>query len=58
VQRTIRLFWRGSVGLSPAAHAIVQSLRHCIAEDRTVSAMPHIEWQAAAIEALALPHAR
>jgi LysR family transcriptional regulator, carnitine catabolism transcriptional activator len=53
VQRTIRMFWRGSVGLSPAAQALVTSLGRCIEGDATVIAMPHVEWHAAAISALA-----
>jgi DNA-binding transcriptional LysR family regulator len=52
VQRTIRLFWRGSVGLSPSARAVVTSLRHCITEDRALADMPHVEWEPAALDAV------
>lgn len=53
VQRTIRLFWRGNVGLSPSAQAIITSLRHAIEGDRAISTMANVEWQVGAIEALA-----
>ena len=52
VRRTIRLFWRGSVGLSPAALAFLTSLRRCMEADAAVTSLPNVEWQLAPIEAL------
>jgi LysR family transcriptional regulator, carnitine catabolism transcriptional activator len=52
VQRTIRLFWRGAVGLSPAAQALVMALCRALESDRNLSELPHVEWQAGAVEAL------
>lgn len=46
VKRTIRLYWRGNVGLSPSAQAIVVSLRHLIEAENPVLRLPHVEWQA------------
>jgi len=50
VQRTVRLYWKSGVGLSPAAMAIVSSLRRCIAEDDVISHFPNVEWNLAALE--------
>jgi DNA-binding transcriptional LysR family regulator len=44
VRRAIRLFWRGSFGLSPAAQAIVVALRHTI-EAEDPAHLPHVEWR-------------
>lgn len=44
IQRTIRLYWKSGLGLSPAASAIVSSLQRCITEDHEVSHFPHTEW--------------
>jgi len=52
VQRTIRLFWRRSVGLSPSAQAIVLSMRQAIEADSAVHGLPHVEWEAGVGEQL------
>lgn len=52
VKRTIRLFWRGNVGLSPSAQAIVISLRHTIEAEGAISRLPHVEWQPGIVERL------
>jgi LysR family transcriptional regulator, carnitine catabolism transcriptional activator len=52
VQRTIRLLWRGTVGLSPPAQAIVISLCRSIEGDKTLSELHNVEWHADAAAAL------
>lgn len=50
IQRTIRLYWKSGLGLSPAAAAIVSSLQRCIAEDDEVSHFPNMEWNVGALK--------
>lgn len=45
VQRTIRLFWKRNIGLSPAAGALLTSLRDCIATDPALLSIPDVTWQ-------------
>jgi LysR family transcriptional regulator, carnitine catabolism transcriptional activator len=50
VERTIRLYWKSGLGLSPAASAIISSLQNCIKDDRDVSQFPNIEWDLDALK--------
>lgn len=50
IQRTIRLYWRAGIGLSPSAQAIVASLKRCIAEDEVLSHFPNVRWHAADLD--------
>jgi DNA-binding transcriptional LysR family regulator len=45
VQRVIRLFWRGNVGLSPPAQAFVASLCRCMDAEAETGALSNVEWQ-------------
>jgi DNA-binding transcriptional LysR family regulator len=58
VQRVIRLFWRGSVGLSPPAQAMLTSLAQFIAEGGDGLSMPSVEWEPGAAEEIAARVAR
>lgn len=44
VKRTIRLYTKRGATFSPAASAVLTSLRQCIAEDRTIASIPNVEW--------------
>jgi len=45
VERTIRVFWRAGIGLSPSAQALSDAMDRCIAEDVFLSGLPNVTWQ-------------
>lgn len=44
IGRAIRVMWRKNVGLSPAATAVVNSLKTMLADQNARPAAPHVDW--------------
>lgn len=45
IRRTIRMFWKSNVGLSPAAMAILASMHDAIAADRAMTLDQKVDWK-------------
>jgi DNA-binding transcriptional LysR family regulator len=45
VERTILAFWRRSVGLSPSAKAVLQSISRCLQEDAALNRYADVAWE-------------
>lgn len=45
IERTIRLFWRAGIGLSPSALALIDAMNRCIVEDEFLRNLTNVTWQ-------------
>ena len=45
VERTIRIFWRAGIGLSPSAQALIDAMNRCIRQDEFLANFPNVAWQ-------------
>ncbi len=45
VERTIRIFWRAGIGLSPSAMALNDAMDRCITEDSFLANMSNVVWE-------------
>ncbi|WP_202801948.1 LysR family transcriptional regulator [Rhodovulum sp. PH10] len=45
IRRTIRMFWKSNVGLSPAAMAILASMHDAISADRAMTLDQKVDWK-------------
>jgi DNA-binding transcriptional LysR family regulator len=50
VQRTIRLYHRSDIGLSPAASTMLSSLKQCIRDRNALADISNVEWDLAALD--------